>query len=207
LSDFERGQIVGACLAGALVTETAVLLGVLRVTASNVMLAYTNHGKTTSAKRNSERKSTLTERDGCTFRRIVSKNHRTTAAKVTAELNIHFEDPVSTKTVRCELHKSNIMVGLQLLNLWLLKVMLRCLNNGVRTIKLGCQTTGNTHVIWSDESSFTLFPTSGRVYVWRLPQEAYSPECLVPAVNHGGDSVMVWAAILCSVGPSITLQG
>jgi hypothetical protein len=26
-------------------------------------------------------------------------------------------------------------------------------------------------------------------------------------VNHGGDSVMVWAAILCSVGPSITLQG
>jgi hypothetical protein len=27
---------------------------------------------------------------------------------VTAELNIHREDPISTKTVRRELHKSNI---------------------------------------------------------------------------------------------------
>jgi hypothetical protein len=36
--------------------------------------------------------------------RIVSKNHTTTAAG----LNIHPEDPVSEKTVRRELHKSNI---------------------------------------------------------------------------------------------------
>jgi hypothetical protein len=46
----------------------------------------------------------MTERDRRTLRRTVSKNHRTTAA----ELNIYGEDPVSTKTVRCELHKSNI---------------------------------------------------------------------------------------------------
>jgi len=31
--------------------------------------------------------------------RTASKNHRTIAAKVTAELNIQIEDPVSTKTV------------------------------------------------------------------------------------------------------------
>jgi hypothetical protein len=40
--------------------------------------------------------------------RIISKNNRTTAAQVTAELSMHLEDPVSTKTVRRELHKSNI---------------------------------------------------------------------------------------------------
>jgi hypothetical protein len=72
------------------------------------MLEYTNHGKTISAKRNSGRKSTLTERDRRTLKRIVSKNYRTTAAQVTAELNIHLYDPVSTKTVRLELHKTNI---------------------------------------------------------------------------------------------------
>jgi len=38
----------------------------------------------------------------------LSKNHRTAAAKVTAEPSIHLEDPVSTKTVRREFHKSNI---------------------------------------------------------------------------------------------------
>jgi transposase len=89
LSDFERGQIIGVCLAGAYVTKTATLLGVSRVTVSKIMSAYTNHGKTTSAKRNSGQKSTLTERDRRPSRRIVSKNHRTTAAQVTVELNMY----------------------------------------------------------------------------------------------------------------------
>jgi predicted transcriptional regulator len=53
LFDFERGQIVGAGVGGASLTETATLLGVSRATVSKVMLAYTNHGKTTSVKRNS----------------------------------------------------------------------------------------------------------------------------------------------------------
>jgi len=62
-------------------------------------------------------------------------------------------------------------------------------------------------VIRSDESSFTLFPTSGRVYVWITPKEAYNPECLVPSVKHGGGSVMIWAAISWySAGPIITLS-
>jgi hypothetical protein len=53
LSDFERGQIVGARLAGASVIITATLLGVLRETVSKVMLAYsTHHGKPMSVKRN-----------------------------------------------------------------------------------------------------------------------------------------------------------
>jgi hypothetical protein len=74
--------------------------------------------------------------------------------------------------------------------------MLRCVNDGVTTIKPGYQTTGTEHVIWSDELFFTLFPTSGRVYIWRTPKEAYNLECLVPTVKHGGTSLMVWAAIL-----------
>jgi hypothetical protein len=98
-------------------------------------------------------------------------------------------------------------VGLQLLNLWLLTITLICVNNGVTAIKPGDQTTGNARVIWSDESSFTLFPTSGRVYVWRTPKETYNAECLVPTVEHGGGSVMVGATILrYSVGRIIALH-
>jgi predicted transcriptional regulator len=108
LSDCKRGQIVGARLVEASVTKTATLLGVSRATVSKVTSAYTNHDKTTSAMRSSERKSTLTERDRRTLRRTVSKNHTTTVAEVTAELNILLEDPVSTKIVRRELQKSNI---------------------------------------------------------------------------------------------------
>jgi transposase len=95
---------------------TATLLGVSRATVSKVMSAYTNHGRTTSAKRNSGRKSTLTERDHRTLR-TVSENHRTTAARVTAELNIHLEDRVSTKTCDVSYTNPTSTVGLQLLNL------------------------------------------------------------------------------------------
>jgi hypothetical protein len=52
LSNCERGQIVGACLAGAC-DKNCTLLGVSRVTISKVMLAYTTHEKTASVKRNS----------------------------------------------------------------------------------------------------------------------------------------------------------
>jgi hypothetical protein len=53
LADFERGQIVVVHLVEASVTETATLLGVLRGEVSKVWSAYMNHGKTTSAKKNS----------------------------------------------------------------------------------------------------------------------------------------------------------
>jgi transposase len=57
LSDFKSGQIVGAHLAGASVTKMATLLCVSRAAISKVMTAYTNHGKTSSAKRNGGQKT------------------------------------------------------------------------------------------------------------------------------------------------------
>ena len=45
LSDFQRGLIVGERLAGASVTKMATLLGLPRAAVSNVMTAYTNHGR------------------------------------------------------------------------------------------------------------------------------------------------------------------
>jgi predicted transcriptional regulator len=53
LSYFERGHIIDARLAATSVAKSATLLGVPRATVSKVVSAYTNHGKTTSAKRNS----------------------------------------------------------------------------------------------------------------------------------------------------------
>jgi hypothetical protein len=74
---------------GVSLTRTANLLGVSRATVSKVMSTYTNHGKTISVKRTSGQKSTLTERGRCILRGIFSKNNRTTAAQVTAELNMY----------------------------------------------------------------------------------------------------------------------
>ena len=88
--------------------QTATSSAISRAAIRKVMTEYTDDGKISSAERNCGRQPKLGARDRCILKRIVSKHHRTAAAKVTAELNIHHEDADSTKTVRRELHKSNI---------------------------------------------------------------------------------------------------
>jgi hypothetical protein len=158
------------------------------------------NGKTTSAKRNCGRKSALAERDHRKLWRIVSKNRRCNKDERTAELNIHLEGPVRASQIQ---HPRKDFK-------WLLKFMFRCVNDGVTTIKPGHQTKGNAHVTGSDEPPFALFPASGRVYVWRAPKEAYSPQCLVPTVKHSGrscDGLNNNIVVQDSVGPIITLHG
>jgi hypothetical protein len=108
--DFERGQIVDDCLAGASVTKTTTLLGLSIATVSKVRSECMNCGNTTSAKRKIGKnqtdgnRSSYIEKD-CSEK---SRNYCSTGNR-TAEMNIEFENPVSTKTVRRELHRSNIL--------------------------------------------------------------------------------------------------
>jgi len=46
VTEFQKGLIVGARLAGASVSKTATLRGVTQGIVSKVMTAYTTHGKT-----------------------------------------------------------------------------------------------------------------------------------------------------------------
>jgi hypothetical protein len=63
------------------------------------------------------------------------------------------------------------------------------------------------YVTRSDKSSFKMFRTSVRVYVWRTSKEAHNTECLVPTVKYGSESVTIWAAIsLYSAGPISALN-
>jgi hypothetical protein len=72
-SDFQRRQIVGARLAAASANKRAILLSVSRAAVSKARTAYTNHGKTSSAKRSSDRKPKRSERDRCTLRGLSLK--------------------------------------------------------------------------------------------------------------------------------------
>jgi hypothetical protein len=147
LSVFERGQVVGARLPWVTVTKTGTLLGVSRATVSKVMSAYTNHGKTTSAKRNGGRKSTLTEKGNVVHWEGLFR-------KITQLLQQNWMFILRTmfpqKLFDVSIRNPASSVGLQLLNLWLLKIMLRFVNDGATTIKSGHQTSGN---VWHGQMS------------------------------------------------------
>ena len=93
-------------MADACVTKTAELFGVARSMVSKVVTAFEKEGKNSSLRQNSGRKQKLSGGDRWTLRRIVGKDHKNSAPKIAVEFNDHFENPVSSKTVRRELHKA-----------------------------------------------------------------------------------------------------
>ncbi|GFT98794.1 transposable element Tcb1 transposase [Trichonephila clavipes] len=94
-SDFQRGQIAGARLAGASVTETSQLLGASKVTVSEVVTACTQREKTSSTKQNSGRKQKLSEKDRRVLKRFEMSKKRAAAAKITSDLNQYLNFTVS----------------------------------------------------------------------------------------------------------------
>jgi hypothetical protein len=86
--------------------QNGISLGLSRAAFAKVMMAYINHGKTSSAKRNSGRKPKLSERVRRELKSIEYKNHRTAASSRT-RISI-LEAPLSTRTVRGEFYKSNV---------------------------------------------------------------------------------------------------
>ncbi|GFV10438.1 transposable element Tc1 transposase [Trichonephila clavipes] len=190
LSEFEKGMIVGMRCAGCSVTETAIHLGRARSTVSAVMTAYKKCGNVTSGKHNSGRKRKLTDRDKRVLTRIVARKLKQLLSQITSEVNSHLRNPISAITVQRELHASYLYgrVGIRKPFVTARHALQRrqwCRTHRQWTPQQWQQ------VIWSDESTFTLFQTTGRVYVWRTPKEAFAPECIVPTVKHGGGSLMV----------------
>ncbi|GFX96488.1 transposable element Tc1 transposase [Trichonephila clavipes] len=191
LSEFEKGMIFGIRCAGCSVTETAIYLGRARSTVSAVMTAYKKCGNVTSGKHNSGRKRKLTDGNKRVLTRIVAQKRKQSLSQITSEVNSHLRNPISARTVQRELHASNLYgrVGI--------RKPLVTARHALQQ-RQWCRTHRQwtpqkwQQVIWSDESTFTQFQTTGRVYVWRTPKEAFAPECIVPTVKHGGGSLMVW---------------
>jgi hypothetical protein len=94
-----------------------------------------------------------------TLRRIVSENHRVLQHKwqqnwihILESWRPCFHKNCPTWASRIQEPRQALM---QLLKPWLLKIIRRCINNDVTTIKHGNQTTGN---VWYDQYTFGEYP-------------------------------------------------
>lgn len=206
LTDFERGRIVGARQAGASIAQTAELVEVSTTTVCRIMTEFLK-GKTAADKSSCGRKKKLDERQRRHLKRLVLNDRRLSAVKIKAAVNATLNNPISTHTVRRELHGQNLYARAAIAKPLIKKA------NAEKRLRW-CQERKSwtleqwRKIVYSDESTYTLFPTAGRIYVWRTPKEAYNPECLRPTVKHGGGSIMIWGAISwSSVGPVMALKG
>ncbi|GFX10546.1 transposable element Tcb1 transposase [Trichonephila clavipes] len=149
----------------------------------------------------------LTDRDKRVLTRIVARKRKQSLSQITSEVNSHLRKPISARTV-----KGNFMLRTCMEELEFVKPFVTARHALQR--RQWCRTHRQwtpqqwQQVIWSDESTFTLFQTTGRVYVWRTPKEAFAPECIVMTFKHGGGSLMVWGAISWrDLGLLVTLHG
>lgn len=63
-------------------------------------------------------------------------------------------------------------------------------------------------VAFSDESPFSLFQWTGRVFVWRRPGEAFKFQNLCSTVKHGGGKIQCWGVFTYwGPGPLYRIQG
>jgi hypothetical protein len=82
---------------------------------------------------------------------------------------------------------------LQLLNLWLLKVMLGCINNGVTTTKPGHHTNGNVWVMW---------PIS---YSVQQEEFAFAKHTRKPKIRNAWSQSETWGRFCDGLGHNILL--
>jgi hypothetical protein len=176
---FERRQSVGAVLAGASVTKTATLLGVSRVVVSKVTRISQQQPRGRVAENNISYKVIHWKR---LFRKISEQLNILESWRLCFHkkvYNLGFSNPLST-------------VVLQLINLWLLKALLRCVNSGVTTMKPGYETAGDAWYGRMCHYPSHYFSITWRVDFWRT----HNPEYLVPTLEDKRCFVIVRAAVL-----------
>ena len=63
-------------------------------------------------------------------------------------------------------------------------------------------------MLWTDESKFEVFGAKRKIHVRRKQTEKLIPDCIVPTVKHGGQSVMVWRCFEANqTGDLVQIEG
>ena len=154
LSDFQRGTVIGCHLSNKSVREISALLELPQSTVSAVIVKWKRLGATT-AQPQSSRLHKLTERDRRVLKRVAQKNHLSTVETLTTEFQTASGSNVSPSTVCRELHEMGFHGRAAAHKP---KITMRNGKHRLEWCKAHRHWTLEQwkHVLWSDESHFTI---------------------------------------------------
>ena len=204
LTDFQRGEIIGAWKCNLSVRKISEILKYPKSTVHEVIVAY-KEGLETLPSRNG-RPPIITERDGHHLMQTLNKDRKTNINELCENFVTSTSTNVSQITLKRYLHKNNIYgrIGAK-------KPFVNAANKIKRLAWAKSREKWVSeweNIIWSDESRFEVFGGDGRRHVWRKPQEKYEPKCLIPTFKSGQESVMVWGCFVKNkLGPLVRLEG
>ena len=189
LSIEKRSSIITLAKEGYSVREISIKTKIPKSTVHDTVKKLTDSNIFEYTKRTRRPKKT-TESEDRFMQTLSKRNRRMTATEIAAEVNKHREAPIGTTTVKRRLLQEGLRGCVAVK-----KPLLRTQNKKKRlqwAILYKDYTAEDWEkVLWTDESKFEVFGTKPRIHVRRKQSEKLIPDCIVPTVKHGGQSVMV----------------
>jgi transposase len=186
---FQRGRAIGLHEAGVSFTNVARYVGASRRTVLRWWRVFVQTGSVRQKEKAGRARKT-TERGDRILTRL-AKRHRFATAR---ELLDYWQQQVSIWTVYRRLRE----VGFRrrrALKRPLLTLRHRQLREQWAMQHSHWRQPQWDRIVWTDESRFCLRVIDGRLRVWRQVGERLRDDVVIPRVQGGGGSVLVWAAI------------
>lgn len=190
ISMFKKGIVVGLHIAEWSVRKIAQEVGIGKSTVQRIITNYEETGSAEPKIRPGRPRST-TERQDRSIKIASVRNPKLSSRAIGLQLKSILKKTISPRTIRRRLVDAGLPGRIARK-----KPFLTALQTDYRL--RWCKERKDwsseewENVLWSDESPFTLFADSGRLWIHRRVGEEYRKECLAPTVKFGGGKLMVW---------------
>ncbi len=192
-SEFVKGKIIGFCKVGLSLRNIGKEMSIPYSSVKGIVDKYLKTGSVIRIP-GSGRRPLLNEHAQTILCNISNKNPRKNATILRKEIEKITNVKASNKTIIRNLNKHKIYARIAKK-----KPFISTKNKKLRFELarkfLGLSDEYWKSVIFSDESSFELFPTKKHQIIYRKDGTAYEEKNLVPTVKFGGQKIMVWGCI------------